>query len=141
MFNAWTHLRLEESRRMAQAENTGRLAFAYGQASTTGWGELEIPSCIDFELTFIEMPYVAYGFAVDGESLVDTRFPRCSGGVSRWRQDTNGYYVGAWVFVTVETQSPYIATTEVEPGYPIDHFFSFSGIALKNVSPYLLDDL
>jgi hypothetical protein len=139
-FNPYVEFDRNRSRRDATNENAGRMAWAYGEGHSTGWGEKEIPEIIDFELKFIEIPFVSYSFALDGDTLVDTRFPRCSGGVSRWVQDPNGYYIGAYVFITVDTQSPYIPTTVVDPGYEIDHFWTFAGIALKNVSPYLLND-
>jgi hypothetical protein len=141
MFNAYHTLDAQNSMREALRENSGRLAFAYGMVETIGWGEVEIATCIDFEVSFIEQPIVSYGFSLDGDELVDTRFPRCSGGVTRWRQNGNDHYVGAWVFVTVDTKSPYISTTENEPNYTIDHSFTFSGIALKSVSPYLADGI
>lgn len=116
-----------------QAENSGRLAQAYATYESTGWGEIAFETCFDFELWFIEPPAVTYGFEMDGDTLVDTRFPRCSGGAYKYRRNRQDFYIGAYVFVTVDTKSPYITTTELEPNYVISHWFTFTGLALKSI--------
>jgi len=126
------------------AENTGRLAQAYAVFETTGWGETAFEDCFDFRLTFVEVPVVAYGSRLisasalpddnEDEKLVDTRFPRCSGMVYEYRQNSQGFYVGAWCLATVDTRSPYITTTITDdPNYTIEHWFTFTGIALKDL--------
>lgn len=124
-----------------QAENSGRLAQAYAKFSTTGWGETAFENGFTFELSFIEPPVVAYGFEIDGDTLVDTRFPRCSGGVYKFRTNSKGFYTGAWCMVTVDTKSPFITTTEDEPNYTIYHWFTFTGIAIKDLGSQVTDVL
>lgn len=119
-------------------ENSARLAFAFGSAATSGWGELTLPDRIDFDTAFISEPHVAYGISLDGDKLVDTRFPRCTGGVYRWHINSRNLYVGAWVFCTVEDQSIYIPVEDPNhPNYDIVHHFTFIGVGIKDVPPEL----
>jgi hypothetical protein len=134
--------RAQEGRReliSSTNENSGRHAVSFGGFETTGWGEIPNPDAFAFGATYIKMPAVSYGYALDDEAIIDTRFPRCWGGVMGWERDENDFYVGAHVFVVVETQSAFIAVSEEEendPNYTISHFFTFNGIALK----YVVDD-
>jgi hypothetical protein len=122
-------------------ENSTRFAQAFGSFDTTGWGEVAFEDCFEFGLTFIEEPFPAYSFSVELEEnddpLVDTRFPRCSGGIWKWKRNKRGFYVGAWCLVTVESQSAFITTAEPEPDYPLRHFFTFSGKAMKDLPSHL----
>lgn len=122
-------------------ENAGRLAQAFGVFETTGWGETAFEDVVEFGITFIQPPALGYGFRIvsaadlpDGnedETLVDTRFPRCSGGIHEYKQDSRGFYTGAWCLATVDTLSPYISTVYPDPNYLIEHWFTFTGVALK----------
>ena len=147
LVGGWDPFRDMERRRgwvNQNAENSGRLAHAYAVFETTGWGEAAFEDCFEFRLTFVEVPVVSYGsriisasnLPVDNEDdvLVDTRFPRCSGMVYQYKQDNRGFFTGAWCLATVDTRSPYVPTTVTEdPGYAIEHWFTFSGIALKDL--------
>lgn len=140
-FDPWLAIRQHEGRVQATRENTARIASAYAFFDSHGWGEFAFPVMFDFGLTFIEQPCVGYAYALDGDQLVDLRFPRSHGGVYRWRKDVRGYYTGAWCFVVVETRSPHnIANVPaLDPGYDLDHSFTFTGIALKDLPSDLLD--
>ena len=122
-------------------ENSTRFGEAFAFFDTTGWGETAFEECYVFDMTFIQPPFVSYSFSVELEEnddpLVDGRFPRCSGGIYKWKRDKRGFYVGAWCLVTVETQSPFILTTEVEPNYPLRHYFRFCGKAMKDLPAHL----
>lgn len=121
-------------------ENTSRLATCQLSFHTHGWGEFKLPAVSYFTSTFIERPFVATAVSLDGDKLVDTRFPRVSAGVYRWLQDAKGYYTGAWVYFVVDTQSPFITTTVTgDPGYDLIHDFQFTGIAIKALPSHLLD--
>lgn len=124
------------------AENSARGAFAWGTAHSKGWGEVEIEDAIDFGVTFVTQPIVAYGFALDNDDqMVDGRLPRCSGGVSRWIKDGNDFYVGCHVFVTVATVDPIMAAQSLDiptdfgtdPGYDITHSWLFTAVAIKDI--------
>lgn len=124
------------------AENSTRLAHVYAKFDSTGWGEFTVPDAVMFELAFLEVPSVAYGFALDGDDLVTNRFPRAHGGVYRWVLDTADRIIGAHVFMVVDTLSP-AAIADVptlDPDYNLDHFFGFSGVALKDIQPDLFDE-
>jgi hypothetical protein len=145
--NSWLDMEKRRSEVNRHGENTPRLAQAWGTFRTTGWGEKSFEDCYEFDLTFAERPYVSYGFVVLESSLpdiddklIDTRFPRCSGGVFEWKQNSRGFYTGAWCFVTVETASPFIQAQYEEPGYVIQHHFQFSALGIKDLPEYDVDE-
>lgn len=132
-------------------ENSSRGAWAFGTATSKGWGELLIAKPIMFGLTFVQTPYVSYSFAMDDDNqLVDNRFPRCSGGVARWIQDSRNFYVGAHVMVTVGTSDPILSAASlwnqqmlVPPvpsdyidavEYDLTHHWMFFGLAIKDIN-------
>ena len=122
-------------------ENSSRLATCQATFTTHGWGEMKLPDVAYFSGSFIDRPSVSTGFAIDGDALVPTRFPRVSAGVYKWLQDRSGFYTGAWVFIVVDTQSPFIATTvATDPGYDLIHDFTFTGVATKALPAHLLED-
>lgn len=130
------------------AENSARQANAWAAFVTTGWGEVAFPDCYEFDLTFAEQPFVAYScwvqrnaLADEDEILVPTRFPRCTGGVWGWKQNSRGFYTGAWCYVTVDTQSPFIVTVEADPTYTIQHHFTFDGLGIKDLPDYQVDEV
>lgn len=118
----------------ATRENTGRHAVAYGSFTTTGWGELSNPDPLIFGVPFSVMPAVSYSYMIEEEDMVDTRWPRCWGGVCGWEMNEHDLYIGASAFVIVETTSfeqASVVTTPFES--TIRHFFTFNGTALKFV--------
>ena len=131
----------EEAWRLQNAENAARLAIVRVMFDSAGWGEFQAPEIFDFGIRFLEEPCVAYGCAIDGDALVPLRYPRCTGGVYRWATDIKGYYTGAWCFFVVDTLSPAnIANVPTEdPNYDINHYFTFSGVALKQLNDDFLD--
>lgn len=129
-------------------ENSSRLAEAFAKFETTGQGSMEFEDRIDFGLTFIEEPYMAYGAQIDIDDLselldVDPNdtppLPLCSGLVTKWDQDDRDFYLGAWVAVTVyfPPTSSIVVPIDLQP--TMQHFFSFTGTAMKDVPPDLRD--
>lgn len=123
-------------------ENAARLAQAYAEFDSTGQGSIEYERRIDFGLTFIEKPYVAYGAELDLEALDDLlgkesedngvpALPMCAGYVTEWDRDDRDFYVGCWVAARVNfpTYPVVDATVEVQ----VTHHFTFSAIAMKDV--------
>lgn len=134
-------LEQRRSRLDAIRENSSRPATCRLTFTTTGWGEMKLPNASYFGGSFIDRPAVATGVTIDGDNLVATRFPRVTAGVYKWLRDASGFYVGAWVFIAVDTQSPYIATTvTADPGYELTHDFTFTGVASKALPAHLLED-
>jgi hypothetical protein len=124
----------------ATRENTARLAISQCSFTSHGWGEFKVPEVAYFTSTFIERPSVSCGSSIDGDLLIPTRFPRVTAGVYRWLTDVKGFYTGAWVYFTIDTQSPYIATTVIaDPGYDLIHDVTFIGVAIKALPAHLLD--
>lgn len=132
-----------EAWREQVAENSPRLATVHVMYDTTGWGEFLEPKMFDFRLTFIEEPAVTHGYALaPDQDLVALRYPRAWGGVSRFDTDERGYYSGAWCFMICETVSAVQGIQNVpakDPGYVINHYFTFTGIAIKDLSEDLFD--
>lgn len=137
-FGRWETRRGELVR---HAENSARLAFAFALVSSTGTGgEIRVEDCQEFGLAFAEKPFVSYGAEVDGDLLVDSRFPLARGGVYRWRRNAKGFYTGAWVYVVVSTLDFQIPSTEAtDPEYTILHHFTFAGVAVKDLPDYLME--
>lgn len=108
------------------AENSGRLAFAWGTSTTTGAGGLVHDKQIDFGLSFVEKPMFQYGFEVlnkidykDPNDIV----PSSSGFVFDWTMSATGLYTGAHVGVYTYCNDD----TEIE------HHFGFIGVGIKVV--------
>jgi hypothetical protein len=119
-------------------ENSGRHAVVYGSFLTTGSGEIVNPDPLLFNVAFVHMPAVSYSYYVDDEDLVDTRWPRCWGGILGWETTNNDdfdLYIAATAFVIVETTSfEQVTDNTDEIIYTIRHFFTFNGVALKSVT-------
>jgi hypothetical protein len=124
----------------AQRENTARLAKSFARWVTTGRGEIQVDSVFFFTCTFIAPPLFTSGFEIDESTpLKDGRFPRVNAGVWQWKQDTRGFYTGAWVYFTVDSLGPGQDYLRDDPLYKINHHLCFEGIALKDIPAYLLD--
>ena len=107
----------------AVGENSGGPAYLALQFATYGSGEVRHPELLHFGLGFVKRPAVSYGFSLRMSRLPERGFPRCGGGIWKWRKNLLGLYVGAYAFVTVEC--------DAELG--VTHSFGFSGMALKSV--------
>jgi len=142
-------------------ENSARYASAFVSYTTTGWGEKLCPEVKKFTTTFLERPSVSHGLSVDGDALIDGRYPRVTAGVHKWLQDENGFYVGAWLFFVIETvglqdKQVYVMPTPADgmiptvkmaspippdPNYTLIHDFTFTGVAMKSLPSHSLTEL
>jgi hypothetical protein len=135
-------------------ENKARLAQVFAHTNTTGQGTFTFPDTIEFGLTFIEEPNMMYGCFIDQDAWEDQlehdeeaddtlALPSTSGFVCDWIQDEKGFHIGAAVGVCV--WFPVYDPLATEPIVPIDsqpaikHYFTFAGIAMKDV-PLDVDD-
>lgn len=132
----WGAQRKYEGRREAQAENRSRLSHSYKRVITYGWGEMKLEVRIDFDVVYIEEPFMAHGCYVDGETLVEERFPRVTAMVTDYDRNPAGNYTGAWVAFVVDTMGAQLVPAAADPNYEIVHYFTFSGVALKNAPLY-----
>ena len=141
-------------------ENSARYASSFVTFKTHGWGEFVSPDAQRFTTTFTRQPSVSHGLALDGDTLVDGRFPRVTAGVHKWLRDSDGHYTGAWLFFVVETMGMQFQRTYSlgqsdgtsvglvnvpvpipdDPMYDLVHSFTFTGIAMKAVPAHLLED-
>lgn len=134
-------------------ENRARLAQVYGKTTSTGQGTIVFKKAIEFGCTFIEEPFMSYGHKIDLDVWEDSIehsvddddpiLPSVTGFVTAWDQDDRDFYVGAYVAVSV--WFPLIDPVLDEPPVPIEsqpvieHFFTFAGVAIKDVDPELTD--
>lgn len=137
-------------------ENSARLAHAYARFTSTGQGSIEFERRVDFDMTFVERPYVAHGHFVDLDTLEEQQdletgdgpiLPLVTAYVTDWDTDDRGFYVGCWCAVRVFYPDAYIVM-DLEVAVPIidsmmpvkiEHDFTFSGTALKDIPMDLTD--
>lgn len=143
------------------SENSARYASSFITFHTHGWGEFQSPNVQYFDTTFMQVPSISHSFYIDGDALVDGRFPRVTAGVHRWVQNERGHYTGAYLFFVVETMGPqsqaiYVLPTAADgnvalyaakvpvppdPQYDLIHSFVFTGIAMKTLPSTALAEL
>lgn len=132
-----------ERRRAADArhhENRARLAHAWARFETEGVGSAQFEDEIEFGLTFLDRPYVSTGASVDLDALAETLaldeedleipLPTVSAYVVEWSRDERGFYTGCWCAAVVTLPG---ATLPEGGQLIIEHNFTFSGVALKDV--------
>lgn len=136
-------------------ENTARTAESYATFVTQGLGQFVLADAAIFGCTFIDRPAVAYGCSLsedaDGSDVltpIEGNVPRGSGLVVKWIKDANNYYTGAYVVLVIDApdapvQEAGSTTTPViepisAPSYVLEHDFTFTGIAIKDVPESLL---
>lgn len=131
--------RLDRRREEAQRhrENSGRLAQAYANFESTGQGTFEYAERIDFNIVFVEKPYVSYASVVDTNALKAllgrVALPHATGYVSEWDTDEKELYTGCWVAVRVDF--PLVEMIDYGIQVVVDHHFTFTGVAIKNIAP------
>lgn len=143
IFTPWTEVNRRENTRVQNSENSSRLAYSFGEFQTTGWGETVFTTRIDFGLAYIYKPTMSYGYDCSAReaSLTASRFPRAGGFVTRWDIDTRGFYRGCWVGCWVEDKSPNITAVLPDPNYSLNHYFTFLGVAMKDIPAGLEPDV
>lgn len=129
--------RREEAQR--HRENSGRLCQAYANFESTGLGSFEFEDRIDFTVIFTEKPYVSYAAVVDTNGVKDlvgrVALPQTTGYVTEWDTDEKELYTGCWVAVRIDF--PVFEMIDYETGVVVDHHFTFTGVAIKDVPPEL----
>jgi hypothetical protein len=124
----WDEQQIErESWRIQVAENSARLAFAWGVSTTTGSGGLVHDQDVQFGLAYPEQPMFSYGCVIISTEIDlnddDAPVPSSTGFVAGWQIDERGLYVGANVGVTVIAQAEDV----------LEHHFTFTGIGMKDL--------
>lgn len=130
---------LRRARQQAVAENSGRLAFCYADYTSTGLGQYAFPKAVMFDVGFVERPFMQYGYTYDGLEDEDdvVVWPRSTGFVWDWDQDSKGLWRSAYVGVCVDTPVAVVPT----PSFSLVHHFTFSGLAIKHMpNAWLLED-
>lgn len=114
----------------AVRENGSRLATCFVTYTSTNWGNVTLPDVLYFTTTFVERPSVAYGSSVDGDTVSTGNYPIATGGVARWHRDGNGFYIGAWLWLVVESAQG--------NAFTVVHDLTFTGVAYKTIPQSLL---
>ena len=112
-------------------ENSSRLASAFTTATSTGQGGFRFTEMFRFGCTFAERPYVTVGHVINSPEPVANQYPVASGGVWKWQQNERGFYIGAWLYLSVYAFG-------ASPNYSMAHDFVFTGIAVKDLPDHLL---
>lgn len=139
MFDDLEYRRSETAR---HRENSARLAQEYHKFWSTGSGFMEFEDAAEFDITFIEEPYMHYGCQVDIDELADALnvepgdtppLPTCTGFVTDWDLDDRGFYLGA--FLAVSVTWPTVSTVTIPPDLTvrIKHHFTFTAVGIKDV--------
>ncbi len=131
-------LEARHAARQRHANNSARHAFSFHRLETTGWGQIEFDEVLRFDLSFTQRPFMAYGYYVESDALVEHGYPHCAGLVTEWDQDARGLYIGAWVAVSIQLGvANYPLSQDVAqedwPAYVIEHDFTFQAVAIKDL--------
>jgi hypothetical protein len=138
VFSLWDQRRVDVER---HKENGARMAAAYARVDIVGQGTSEVEEMIDFGLTFVEQPFVSFGSYLDVDLIRDALdldddddcpLPVVSGFVTRWDQDQNDAYTGAWVAVSVYFP-PWDPVVPTDFDCELAGHFSFTAIAIKDI--------
>jgi hypothetical protein len=132
--NPWSAIQEHMSLQYQTGENAARPAWSTCHIETLGAGEFVIEDVLEFGCTFVDEPSVTYGSSrgEDGPEFIAGSLPRTNGMVVEYQRSEKGYYLGAFVVLTVDVPSASV-------DYVINHYFTFGGIALKDLPDYLLD--
>lgn len=120
-------------------ENAGRLAQSYASFETTGTGTFEYEKRIKFGVLFVEKPHPSWCGELDTDALQDVLgsvvLPLAGGVITDWDTDEHGLYSGCWAAVRVD----FPVTDMIDPSVAVvmTHHFTFSGVALKDITPEL----
>jgi hypothetical protein len=120
------------SRQSQIDENASRYARFECKFITTGSQQKRFPDPVMFDCTFVDEPHVVTGLYCAGDDLEGASvFPRVSAGIYKFIASPQGYYTGAYVWFNVDVG--------IFDTFEIHHYFTFSGIAIKVLPAYLLD--
>lgn len=124
--------------------NAGRTGRSRHKLTTGGAGELRLTLPLTFQLTFLDEPLFTTGVTLAGGNLASGAFPLVSAGVWRWWRDGRGYYVGAFLWLSVGFAPTHVqndlnltqATAQARAlqGLKLQHHLCFEGTAIRDVS-------
>lgn len=129
-------LNRQRDRERQFAENSGRQATAYVTYTTEGAGDIVLDGALGFSTEFVEEPALATGVVLNKPPSEKFLMPRTTAGVYRWERNERGFYIGAFMFITVDI--PPRPGHEGDPSLPkakarlIHHFF-FTALSYKQV--------
>jgi hypothetical protein len=134
----------DSARKDIQKENSSRPAIVEVRYISRGTGQHRITKVLEFPTTFTKEPRLTCGTGVvknpDPDNWND---PIGTGGVYMWAKNSNGLFVGAFVFTRVDmyAKDPF-NTADPPKGVRTVHYFQFSGQGIKDIpSTGLTDEL
>lgn len=99
---AWQEQQQFQSTRDMLLAQGARVGKSTHKVFTKGRGDLRIAQPVNFALTFCEEPVFTAGLVLkSGQSLIEHLYPMASVGVYKWKQDSRGMYVGAYIWASV----------------------------------------
>lgn len=133
----WALLAAQEGRteqRETQRENSARLAYSVHTVHSAGVGVFVLGQAVDFDVTFLERPIFTQGALVREGGVVEDWFPPLgSASVTRWKRNTKGFYVGAWLTLEVRMVRVDGASAFDPPKVKMAHDVVFMGSAYKDL--------
>lgn len=140
--STYRQLLAAQQRYQAQRENEAREAHSLHTLATTGVGSTIEPEPLMFPNPFVFKPALSYGAEVVRLPDQDLwGLPRLSGAVMRWEVNDRGFFLGAFVYVTVDLDPLEGVTPEVQPSVRAEHHFRFSSLAYKDLGQKILDQV
>lgn len=140
--STYRELLAAQQRYQSQRENEAREAHSLHTLESTGVGETIEPEALMFPNPFVFKPALSYGAEIT--VLPDQELwglPRPSGAVMRWEINDRGFFLGAFVYVTVDLEPAEGVTPEVQPNVRVEHHFRFSSLAYKDLGDKVLDQV
>ena len=126
----------DSDKKLAQAKNATRQAWCEVSVLASGTGQRR-HGLVTFNCIFVREPHLSTGCGtVKNNTHKIWHDPVGNAGVYAWQRDTRGRYTGAFVWTRVEIY-PVDPTNLATPPDTIttQHFFTFSGVATKNIGP------
>lgn len=128
------------ARRETQAANSARLALYRHTHASSGVGTVQVPTAIDFDVTFLERPHFTQGAVVKvSPDLAIWNLPIGTAGLWQWKRNTKGYYIGAYVYLDVRMETRNGDVLDY-PHVEMLHDLLFSGVAYKDLGDAISTD-
>jgi len=117
------------SRRQAQENNSARLAYSVHKLTSKGQGVVRMPDPIPFSVIFLEEPHFVQGASIITRPALSVGEPVGSAGVWQWQRNPKGYFIGAYVYLSVS-----LSEVEYEDdGTQMMHNLLFMGTGYKDL--------
>ena len=139
MAEIWEQLERRRAELARHEGNRAGVASTFIKVHTDGQGSFQFEEASSFEVPFVEEPWIQIGTFVDADriradlGLADDAvpLPHVTAHVIEWDLSGHDFYVGAWIGVQVSF--PPFLDVPLDYMVPVDHYFTFTAIALKGM--------